>query len=396
MSFFHGLQFAESSTGVRPIKESSTAVIGLVATATADAGAASATLDAAFPLDRPVLVTDVRAAISTAGSGGTLAQALGAIADQGSPTVVVVRVAVGVAGDGHTADEATTLHVVGGSVAGRYTGIQALLAAQGVVGVQPKILGAPGLDNQDVVTALTIVARRLRGFVYAACHGCATVAEAVTYRAKFGDRELMLIWPDATGWSGQAIASALGLRAMIDEQVGWHKSLSNVLLSGFTGITADVHFDIRDMSTDAGVLNAAEVTTIVAANGYRFWGNRTCSADPYFVFETAVRTAQAVQDDLAAIEAPFVDQPMTVGLVRDLVESGAAYLRQQQSEGRLIGAKMFFDGSANPAEMLAAGKLTLETDYTPVAPLEGLTTNLRITSAYYSGFGDNLSRATDS
>ena len=40
--------------------------------------------------------------------------------------------------------------------------------------------------------------------------------------------------------------------------------------------------------------------------------------------------------------------------------------------------------------MLSAGKLVLDADYTAPAPLEGLTTNLRVTSAYYENFGDSL------
>lgn len=384
MTFFHGLQFNESVAGVRPVLEKSTAIIGLVATASAAAGEPTEALDAAFPLDRPQLITDLRSAIAAAGTGGTLAQALGTIADQGSPIVVVVRVAPG-------ADEdATDAAVIGHMVDGRYTGLQALLAAEADLGVRPRILGAPGLDTQAVTEALAIAARKLRAFAYAGCRGCTTVAEAVTYRAEFSARELMLIWPDATGWDGQAIATALGLRAMIDERVGWHKSLSNVAIAGVTGMTRDVHFDIRDPSTDAGVLNQAPVTTLVRMNGYRFWGNRTTSDEPAFAFEPVVRTAQALQDLLAEVEAPFIDLPITVALVRDLVEAGNALLRRLVREDRLVGGTITFDGVANPAEALAGGRLVLDADYTAPAPLEGLVTNLRVTSAYYAGFGDAL------
>ena len=53
------------------------------------------------------------------------------------------------------------------------------------------------------------------------------------------------------------MARALGLRAKIDEEVGWHKSLSNYEVNGVTGISKDVYWDLQDPSTDAGVLNAA-------------------------------------------------------------------------------------------------------------------------------------------
>ncbi len=384
MTFFHGIHVSEPVTGVRPILEKSTAIIGLIATATAAAGAPSAALDAAFPLNRPVLITDVRSAVGVAGTGGTLAKALGEIANQGSPLIIVVRVAAG-------ADEAeTTLNVIGGTTDGVYSGMQALLAAETQLGVRPRILGAPGLDTQDVTTALVIVAKRLRGFVYAACDGALTVSAAILYREEFSDRELMLIWPDATGWAGKAIAAAMGLRAVIDEKVGWHKSLSNVAVAGFTGITSDVQFDIRDSSSDAGVLNADQVTTIVRLTGYRFWGNRTCSDEPLFAFETATRSAQAIQDAIADGLIWAIDKPMTVGLVRDIEETINAKLRQWKNEGRIIGGTVWFDPALNPAEQLSAGQLVIDYDFTAVAPLEGLQLNQRITGKYYQGFGDAL------
>lgn len=387
MAFLHGINVSEPLAGTRPILERSTAVIGLVATAASAAGAPTVALDTAFPLNRPVLVTDVRTAIGVAGETGTLRPALEAIADQGSPIVIVVRVGVG-------ADAAaTSANVLGGMVDGKYTGMQALLAAEAQLGVRPRILGAPGLDTEIVTNKLVTIAKLLRGFAYASCDGVTTVGAAVVYAQSFNARELMLIWPDATGWKGKAIATALGRRAMIDEEIGWHKSLSNVPIAGVTGLAADVHFDIRDMSTDAGLLNEGQVTTIVRMNGYRFWGNRTTSDEPQFAFETAVRTSQAIQDAIAETLAAFVDKPMTDGLIRDIEETVNAKLAQWVAEGRLIGGRCWFDSAANPAAQLAAGKLVIDYDYTPVAPLEGLQLNQRITDKYYAGFGDLLNAA---
>lgn len=389
MTFFHGIQLNEPVDGVRPILAKSMAVIGLVATATAAVGAATTALDLAFPVNRPVLVTDVRAAIAAAGTGGTLAKSLGAIADQGSPLVVVVRITPGVDA------AATTTAVVGGVTGGLYTGAQALLAAEGMVGVRPRILGAPGLDTPGVVEAMAVIAKQLRGFQYFALRTvagvlCADIAAAATAREAYGEREMMAIWPEATGWTGQAVATALGLRAMLDETIGWHRSLSNVTIAGVTGLTKDVHFDLRDASTDAGVLNAAQVTTLVHMNGYRFWGNRTCTDEAFFAFETATRTAQAIQDLIADSVAPYVDKPMTRGTVRDVVETIKAGLRRWIRDDWLIGGDAWFDPSLNPAEALAAGKLVIDYDYTPAAPLEGLALNQRITAKYYAGFADGL------
>ena len=388
MTLLHGIKVNEPVTGARPIVEKLSSVIGLVATGP-DADAA------AFPLDKPVLVTSLRAALAKAGTQGTLVKALTEISLICDPVMVVVRVAPGVAGPGVTAAEATDINVIGGTVGNAYTGMQALLAASAQVGVKPRILGAPGLDSEDVVAAFAALAPRLNGFAYTACAECDDVDDAIVHRTKFGARELMGIWPDFTGgaggtWSGKAVAIALAMRARIDSEVGWHKSLSNVAVPGVTGLTRDIDFDIQDMDTAAGVLNAGDVTTLVRANGYRFWGNRTYSDEPLFAFEVAVPSAQAIRDAIADGLVWSIDKPLTMGLVRDIVETINARLRRWVAQGRLIGGRCWYDPDSNAAADLAAGQLVLDYDFTPCAPLEGLTLNQRITGKYYQGFGDDL------
>nr|DAI68359.1 MAG TPA: sheath tube [Caudoviricetes sp.] len=386
----HGLTITESATGVRTIARSSMAVIGLIGTATAAAGQAATDLNAAFPLNTPVLVTSVDAAAGKAGTGGTLKAALEAIGDEASPLVIVVRVAEG-------EDQAETdANVIGATDGNVYTGLQALLAAETVVGKRPRIIGAPGLDTQAVVAEMVIAARKLRAMVYASAIGD-DVAEVTTYRAEFAARELMLIWPDSSpDFAGDIIARTLGLRARIDEEQGWHKTVSNVPFYGVTGTTKNVHFDLLDNDTDAGVLNDAQVTTIIRQSGYRLWGNRTTAGEdqPEFSFESAVRTSHALQDIIATAVQPFLDQPMTVARVKDLMETVNAEFRQLVVEGKIMGAEIFFDADANPPQQLAAGRPNFRIQYTPVAPMENPQVSLVITDFYYSGFADQLANAT--
>ena len=115
--YHHGVRVIEINEGSRPIRTVSTAVLGLIATAD-DADAL------AFPLNTPVLITNVRAAMAKAGKKGTLYRVLEAIAAQTKPLTVVVRVS-----EGKTEVE-TTSNVVGGvSPEGKYLGAQALLPA---------------------------------------------------------------------------------------------------------------------------------------------------------------------------------------------------------------------------------------------------------------------------
>ncbi|MGA4641295.1 phage tail sheath protein [Stutzerimonas stutzeri] len=384
--YHHGVRVLEINEGTRPIRTVSTAVVGMVCTAS-DADAVK------FPLNKPVLLTDVLTASGSAGELGTLARSLDAIADQASPVTVVVRVEEG-------ADEAaTTSNIIGGvSATGEYQGMKALLAAEAQLGVKPRILGVPGLDSLPVTTELISIAEKLRGFAYANAYGCETVSEALAYRAGFGSRELMLIWPDFVSWDtttnanapASAIARALGLRAKLDEQVGWHKTLSNVPVNGVTGLSKDIYFDLQNPATDAGLLNADEVTTLIRRDGFRFWGSRTCSADPLFAFENYTRTAQVLADTMAEGHFWAVDKPMHASLVRDIVEGINAKFRELKRGGYIIDGQCWFDEAANDKDTLKAGKLFLDYDYTPVPPLENLLLRQRITDRYLVDFAAGI------
>jgi len=306
---------------------------------------------------------------------------------------VVVRVA-----EGQDAAETTT-NVIGGVTAGgQYTGMKALLAAEAQLGVRPRILGVPGLDSLPVATELVLTAQKLRGFAYASAWDCSTVSEATAYRENFGARELMTIWPDFVNWDttlnadapASAIARALGLRAKLDEQVGWHKTLSNVAVNGVSGLSRDIYWDLQNPATDAGLLNAADVTTLIRRDGFRFWGSRTCSDDPMFAFENYTRTAQVLADTMAEGQFWAIDKPMHPSLVRDIVEGINAKFRELVRLGYLIGGECWYDEAANDKDTLKAGKLYLDYDYTPVPPLENLGLRQRITDRYLVDFASRV------
>ncbi len=382
--YHHGVQVVEINDGTRVISTVSTAIVGMVCTAS-DADPAT------FPLNEPVLITSVQSAITKAGEKGTLAASLQAIADQSKPVIVVVRVAEGTGTDKEAAFAQTISNIIGTTDEnGKYTGLKALLTAEAVTGVKPRILGVPGYDTHEVASALAPVCQKLRAFGYISAWGCKTVPEAIGYRDNFSQRELMVIWPDFLAWdtvtsttaTAYATARALGLRAAIDQSVGWHKTLSNVGVNGVTGISASVFWDLQEPGTDADLLNEAGITTLVRKDGFRFWGNRTCSDDPLFLFENYTRTAQVIADTMAAAHMWAVDKPITATLIRDIVDGINARFRELKTNGYIIDATCWFDEEANDKETLKAGKLYIDYDYTPVPPLENLTLRQRITDKY--------------
>lgn len=384
--YHHGVRVLEINTGTRPIRTISTAIIGMVCTAD-DADPAD------FPLDTPVLLTDVQAAIGKAGSKGTLAASLQAIADNASPLVVVVRVKTG-----KDAAEQNSLIIGTTTASGQNTGLKALLSAQQRVGVRPRILGVPMLDTLPVATELAALAAKLRAFGYVSANGCKTKEDAAAYRQNFGQRELMVIWPDFTAWDGvankdmpaPAVARALGLRAMLDETQGWHKTLSNVVVQGVTGISQDVYWDLQNPATDAGFLNEKSITTLIRRDGFRFWGSRTCSDDPLFAFESYTRTAQVLADTLAEAHMWAMDKPLTPTLVKDIVDGVNAKGRELVTNGYLLGFTCWYDATVNDKDTLKAGKLAIDYDYTPIPPLENLMLRQRITDRYLLDFASKV------
>lgn len=386
--YHHGVRVIEINEGTRPIRTIQTAVIGVIVTGpTADVNF--------FPENEPVLITNIYDAINAAGNDGTAPYVFDAIKDQCNPLVIAVRVPEG-------ADDAeTTTNVIGGVVNGVKTGLQALMDAQSKFGFKARILGAPGLDNQAVATELGVIAAQTRSFAYVSAWGCEDRDAAVAYRDNFGKREMMVIWPDFMAWDtinnqssiAWATARALGLRAQIDEETGWHKTLSNVPVAGVTGLSKSVYWDLQDPATDAGVLNAADVTTLINKGGYRFWGSRTCTIDPLFAFENYTRTAQVLADTMAEAHMWAVDKPMHPTLVKDIIEGINSKLRTLKTNGYLIGGQAWFDDQFNSKEELKSGKLTISYDYTPVPPAENINFRQHISDTYLVDFAAQIAAA---
>lgn len=385
--YHHGARVVEVNAGTRPIRTIATAVIGLVATA----DDADPTM---FPLNTPVLITNVLTAVGKAGKTGTLARTLNAIASQARPLTIIVRVA-----EGDTEAETNT-NVIGGTNAqGQYTGMRALLAAQSQLQVKPRILGAPGLDTKAVAVALAGIAQDLRSFAYVSAWDCQTKEEVAAYRESFGQREVMVIWPDFQNWDTVtssastlwSTAVALGLRAKLDEEVGWHKTLSNVVVNNVTGISRSVFWDLQNPATDAGYLNALDVTTLINHNGFRFWGSRTCAgADSLFPFENYTRTAQVIADTIAEAHMWPVDAPMHPSLIRDIIEGINRKFADLKARGYIIDGQAWYDEEVNGVDNLKSGKLTIDYDYTPVPPLENLNFQQRITDTYLLDFASRI------
>jgi phage tail sheath protein FI len=382
----HGVKIIEVAAGPLVLAAVATSVWGMVVTA-------PAANEDFFPLDTPVLVTDIEAAIQAAGDGGTAAKALKAIGDQARAIGVVVRVAEGEGGNPEDIATNQNEKLIGGGVAGNRTGLQALLDAESATGVRPRILAVPGFSAQTVGVALGVLAGKLNAIAYFDAGPVRTVTAATAFRGNFSQRELFLQFGDflaANPFTAEiepsyASARAVGLRARTDQEIGFHKTISNLPVAGVVGISPAVSWDLQSEDTEAGLLNGADITCLIRRDGFRFWGNRGCSSDPRFAFESAVRTNQVLRDTIADGVFPYIDRPLTPALARDIVASINALFRRLKAAGLIIGAEAYLT-DANTPDQLAAGKLRIGYRFTPCAPLEDLGIESLITDEFYADF----------
>lgn len=372
----HGITSLEFTEGIRPISDISSNIIGLVAVAD------DADKDV-FPLDKPVFLTSVYNNLGKAGDKGNLAKVLEGIADQADAQAVIVRVA------SSDSDDEIKANIIGRASGGKYTGLKALRRAEAVTGYAPKILGVPDYDSQEVATELVTVAQALNAFCYAAAGGAAELTEVASYRENFGQREIMLIDNDFIAYdpnSGQPVKSTieriLGLRAKTDAQIGWHKSISNCEVSGVIGIDRPRSFDLLDKNCDANTLNNADVTTLIRSNGFYPWGNRTCSQEPMYAFEVAVRSAQIVRETIAKSFRWAMDKPMHPSLLRDVGFGINTKLAEYVLKGRLLGGRVYVDEALNDTGSVSNGIFRFDYEFTAVPPLENLQLAQHVTDTF--------------
>ena len=389
-NYLHGIELVETTDGTRPIRTAKSSVIGLIGTAP------DATDDAkaAFPLNTPVLIASPNAADGI-GETGTLKAALDGIFDQVGATVVVVRVE---AGTGDAADATTLTNIAGDATAG--TGVHAFLGAESVVGVTPRILCAPEFTRPRDVTTLSPVVAELKGIagkmraVVVADGPNTNRADAISYQGLVGSERVYLVDPGAkVGVAGSvesASARVAGMIAKRDSEKGFWWSPSNETVNGIVGTARPVAFHMSDAECEANALNEANVATIVQKDGFRLWGNRTCTEDPMWAFLSVRRTADMIYESVEKAFLWAMDRPMSANLVLDIQESVNAYLRSLKAKGAILGGSCWLDPELNGKESLMAGKLYLDFDIEPAAPLEQLKFRAHRNNGYYNELVDQV------
>jgi phage tail sheath protein FI len=389
--FLHGVEVVQIDDGIRPIRTVKSSVVGIVGTAP-DADAA------AFPAETPVLVKGPRHAAGL-GATGTLKDAYNAVYAQGVDTAVVIRVEEG-------ADAAATAAAVAGAVETQ-TGVWALLTAKAVTGQEPRILVAPGFANATAIAptnpaidALVSIADRLRAVVI--CDGPNTTeADAIAAAALYGTRRLYMVDPHVRAFDADddaivtrpASGYAAGVLSRTDQERGFWWSPSNQLMRGLSDTARPISFHLSSRETEANRLNEAKVATVINDEGFRLWGNRTTSSDALWAFLPVVRTADMIYESLEVAHRWALDRPFSAQLLLDIQESVAAYLRTLTARGAILGGRVWLDPELNTETELKAGKLYVNFDIEPPAPLEHLTFRAYRNGEYYEELVEEVALA---
>ncbi len=397
--FLHGVEVIELDDGARPIQTVKSSVIGLVGTASQG------------PVNTPTLILGSPSeAVRIFGSDAnfSIPSALDAIFKQTGAMVVVINVADPDNSAHKTAGvldptKITLSDIVGGvdSETGKYKGVSALLAANSEVGVQPRILIAPGfthqtpLDEDDepvanpVVAELLTVAESLRAVIIADCPNT-NKTDAVSYASDWGSPRIYPVFPwvkvlnttNNTIVAQPSSGRVAGLIAKSDNERGFWWSPSNMVINGIVGISKPIDFALGDANSTANYLNEHNIATIIQQDGFRLWGNRTTSSDPKWMFLQTRRTADMINDSLLKAHLWAVDRNITKTYIEDVLEGINNYLRYLKSISAIIGGVAFINPELNTPDQIAQGKITFDFDFTPPYPAEHITFRSRMVDDY--------------
>ncbi len=391
--FLHGVNVIEVTSGAKTVRTAKSSVIGVIGTAPeAD--------EQKFPLNKPVLIAGSLKEAARLGKNGSLPSAINGIFSQIGATIVVIRVEESENSDPKLKESETIQNIIGGvdKETGEYQGIEAFLSSESIVHVLPRILIAPQFTHQlpesenpknPVVAALIGVAEKLRSIIVA--DGPNTNdEEAIKWRKGVGSSRVYIVdpWVKVFTEGKEEIlppsSFVAGLIAKVDSEQGFWHSPSNKEINGIVGTSRPIDSTLGNTNCRANHLNENEVTTIIHQNGYRLWGNRTCSNDSKWAFLSVRRTADLINDSLLRAHLWAVDRNITKTYIDDVVEGVNSYLASLKAQGAIISGKCYATPELNTPANIASGKVYFDFEFTPPYPAEQITFRSRLVNSEIS------------
>ena len=340
--------------------------------------------DEPFPMNVPTVVQTASAAAKL-GAAGSLPEAIADVwrtAGRGGATIVVVR----------TADDMAA-NVIG-TRAGS-TGIYALLSAEAVTGLKPRLIAAPALETTAAALALEAVANDLRAIPVVTLEGAA-YANALASRASLA--HAYAVWPkfrvfDApTGAIVDRSASALtiGHIVRVDAEESFAASPSNRRLQDVAGTAVAIDWQIDGRNSTANLLSRAFIATAIRRpGGLHLWGNRL--ADGELIAHRRVR--HLTGDALLSFIVDYIDRRVDVPFVEHVLNRMNSFLRSRTLARIITGGRAWFDEAYNTPDTLAANKITFSFDLGLYAVSEQITFRQSVSGVYNAEIINQLTGA---
>jgi len=295
-------------------------------------------------------------------------------------------------------------------VAGKRSGLQALLDCYSLFGFKSKIIVAPSFSTQaSVATEMVAVAGKVKGVTYIDAPIGTTVQQAISGRGPAGtinfktsSRRAMLCYPFLQVYAAASDSTELqpysqflaGIRAWKDNEFGYWWSSSNTEIEGIVGIERPLTAEINDPTSEVNALNEVGITTVFNSfgSGFRTWGNRSAAwpaeTGPE-TFEACLRTGDVIGDSLEYSMLQFIDRPINDATIDAVTESVRGFMRKLIGDGAIIDGTCWYDQGDNPVTELAAGHATFRYDYMWPPTMERITFKRTLNLDYLKSLGGN-------
>ena len=348
-------------------------VIGLIGTA-ADANAA------AFPLDEPVLLySNDNDKLALLGTDGTLYDAVKLINAQlngGAAKIVVVRIAEG----------ASTAETIANAVGdGLTTGINAFLDAPALLGVTPRLIGAPGLTGYraELGTANALCAALPAVLASLLAHAVIDApgndeANDLDWRETLASERLIPVSPavivDSDGLAVTVPGSPaiLGIAVRRDNEAGGlpFASWANQPVYGITKLARPIRFNLYDGANEGQTLLANNIGIIVRSEkgvagggegGFRYYGTDNTGTDELWNFYNVTRGRDYINLMCMDTVAQYLGKYNLTGqTVQSILNTLNGALSSLKAAGAILDFAVSFTEADNPTADLREGRLTVQ------------------------------------
>lgn len=299
----------------------------------------------------------------------------------------------------------TSAEIIGAvnGTTGARTGFKLLENAYNTLGVEPKIIVAPGFSTTSPIVTEMLVWNLRLGAVSIIDAPSGTSIPAVkagrgpagTINFNVSHPSLVLVYPEVKAYdpATDSIVNrplspvAAGVMARVDREQSYSKSPSNEPIYGISGLATQLSGSAFNADTDANDLNLLGITTIIneGTAGFRLWGNRNAAFPSTTTpdnFTAVYRTGWIIGRSLQRTALQYTDKRITTALIDAIRQTGNNFINQLIGSGDLLdGSEVLFDPDNSN---IPAGRLEYLVRIAPPTPGELITFNIGLDINLYN------------